>query len=44
MRKDLVLYNPFCLFHFVLSLCGLGEGSSGVYLTLKGPFGDEEVP
>lgn len=37
-----MLYNPFCLFHFVLlSLCGLGKWSSGVYLPLKGLFGDE---
>lgn len=37
--------NLFCLFHFVLlSSCGWGEGSSGIYLTLKGPFGAEKVP
>lgn len=38
-----MLYNLFCLFHFVLlSSCGWGEGSSGIYFTLKGPFGAEK--
>lgn len=45
VRNDLVLYHLFCFFfHFVLlSSCGSEEGSSGIYLIRKGPFGAEKV-